>query len=722
MDSKVQIYARLHKSKNLPCLPQVLLKLIETCEDDDMHLSELSQIISKDASISSKVLTLVNSAYLSLNTTFSNLDQAVVYLGADTIKNIAITASVHQVFNKFGKNEHFAMNRFWWDSFSSAIYAKRIAKHIDYAKVEEAYLAALLHDLGELLLWMNFPKESAAVQNLAENKTAQCKIEEEQIGINHCEAGAWLVKKWKLNSFTADTVLYHHASLEQVKGAFPLVKIVYLAEKYSQVREGDFEAVYNSGSALFDLRTEQVDEIHAGVEEELREVAESLGIKVKPPSEEIDEQSSEPTEHDLDLLHQIKDYSLLHGFLENLIQAESRDAIFKAIEQALNILFDIETIFFFLHDFEQQKLYGSASTLNRYTDQLQSLALSAKPGTSLLVKSMLEKQPITSMHDADLHLDSLADSQLLDAIGGKGMFYLPMIAKKRAVGVIVIGLPDSPDNALTSQSEIKLLQLLANQAAISLYLDEVKRKQAEKIQAARLATASMAAAKVVHEVNNPLGIIRNYLKILEMKLPEKDALLNELTILDEEINRISTIIQQLDNFSSPVTHSFELTDVNDLLSSLLSILSKSVFYSSNLQVHFTPDPDLPAIITNGGAIKQIVINLIKNAAEAMADGGNVYIKTSSSYTDEFGKTHTADENSHSIELTIQDDGPGLPNKILSQLFEPFTSTKGKGHSGLGLSIVNSLVTELKGSVKCTSDKENGTLFTITLPIKQSFVG
>ena len=722
MNSKAKIYVQLQRSKNLPSLPQVLLKIIETCDREDMHLSELSQIITKDASISSRVLNLVNSSYFALNSTFSNIDQAVVYLGADTIKNISVTASVQQVFSNLRQSENFSMSRFWWDSFSSAIYAKRIARQIAYANTEEAYLAGLLHDLGELLLWMNYAKESTAVHNLTDSKTAQCRAEEEQIGINHCEAGAWLVKQWKLNSFIADTVLYHHASLEQIKGAFPLVKIVYLADKCCQVRDGNFEAVYDTGSELLDLGVGQVDEIHAGVEEEIREVAASLEVKVKPPSGRAVEQASESTKYDLDLLHQVENYSLLHGFLGNLVQAESRDAIFKAIEQALNILFDIETIVFFLHDFEQQKLYGTASTLNRYADQAQSLALSAEQGTSLLVKSMLERESIISLQDADLQLDSLADSQLFDAVGGKGMLYLPMIAKKRSVGVIVIGLPDSPGNDLSSKSDSELLQLLANQAAISLYLDEVKRKQAEKIQAARLATASMAAAKVVHEVNNPLGIIRNYLKILEMKLPKKDSLINELTILDEEINRITTIIQQLDNFSNPVKHSFELTDVNVLLSNLLRILSKSVFYSSRIKVHFTPDSDLPAIMTDGDSIKQIVINLIKNAAEAMPDGGNVYVKTSSSYTDEFGTIHTPDENNDFIELTILDDGPGMPEKVLSQLFEPFTSTKGKGHSGLGLSIVSALTKELQGTVKCASDKEVGTRFTLSLPIKQRPVG
>lgn len=221
MDRKTKIYARLEKSKNLPSLPQVLLKLIETCDKDDIHLSELSQIISKDPSISSRILTLVNSAYFGINNTFSNLDQAVVYLGADTIKNISITASIEQVFSKLRGNDQVAMSRFWWDSFTTASYAKRLARQTAYANVEEAYLAGLLHDLGKLLLWMNFAQQYKTVQDMITEGMDPCTAEEEQIGITHCEAGAWLIRQWKLNSFIADTILYHHASMEQIKGLSP---------------------------------------------------------------------------------------------------------------------------------------------------------------------------------------------------------------------------------------------------------------------------------------------------------------------------------------------------------------------------------------------------------------------------------------------------------------------------------------------------------------------
>ncbi|HIP40299.1 MAG TPA: HDOD domain-containing protein [Desulfocapsa sulfexigens] len=720
MKRKAKLFARLQRSHNLPSLPQVLLKLIEACDREDVDLSEISRILVRDPSISSRVLTLVNSAYFGLQTTFSDLEQAVVYLGANTIKSITVTASVQQVFSRFEKTNHFSMTRFWWDSFSSAAYAKKIAQQTDYANVEEAYLAGLLQGIGEILLWMNFPQKCDAVRTLVmESGKTQCLAEEELIGINHCEAGAWMMRQWKLNSFIADAILYHHAPLEKIEGAFPLVKIIRLADIFCHVQDKDDDFIYDAGDELLDLGAEQIEDIRTGVKEEVEEVAKSLGINLIPLSGvSADNKSATADEHDVDLLHQVKNYSLLTGFLKNLVQAESRDAILQAIEHAFHILFDVETIFFFLHDFEHKKLYGCGSTENRHGSQLQDLVLSAKQGSGLLLKSMKDRQLIRSLGSKDRQQGILADYQLRDAMGNRGLLYIPMIAKNRAIGVIVISLPNTLDNDLNSPSGSDLLQMLSNQAAIALYLDEVKRKQEQKIRDARQVTASMAAAKVVHEVNNPLGIIRNYLKILEMKLPEKGSLAKELTILDEEVNRISSIIERLDDFSTPIAYSVELTDIDSLLSNLLKIVSRSVFYSSRLKIHFKSNPELPSILTDAGAIKQIVINLVKNAAEAMVDGGNVYVETRVRTSDKTIPILGTVEESDCIELIIRDDGPGLPENVLSQLFEPFTSTKGKGHSGLGLSIVHTLVTELNGSVTCSSSKKNGTLFTISLPIKQ----
>ena len=112
------------------------------------------------------------------------------------------------------------------------------------------------------------------------------------------------------------------------------------------------------------------------------------------------------------------------------------------------------------------------------------------------------------------------------------------------------------------------------------------------------------------------------------------------------------------------------------------------------------------------ALKQIIINLLKNGAEAMTDGGNVTVTTARVAKNQYkGGLPPAD----GIEIIFEDTGPGLPDVIKQNLFKPFVTTKNSGHSGLGLSIVHKTVQELGGSISCESKLEEGTRFTIYFP-------
>jgi signal transduction histidine kinase len=110
-------------------------------------------------------------------------------------------------------------------------------------------------------------------------------------------------------------------------------------------------------------------------------------------------------------------------------------------------------------------------------------------------------------------------------------------------------------------------------------------------------------------------------------------------------------------------------------------------------------------------MKQVFINLIKNAAEAIQSDGNIFIETRLDGLEPDGSMDKKD----CISITIRDDGPGLPNSVESRLFEPFVSTKGDEHAGLGLSIVYKILKEIKGTISCKTEKNEGTTFLITLP-------
>jgi signal transduction histidine kinase len=258
------------------------------------------------------------------------------------------------------------------------------------------------------------------------------------------------------------------------------------------------------------------------------------------------------------------------------------------------------------------------------------------------------------------------------------------------------------------------LDLFIGHTGMCLHVHGIKQAQAKRLQTERLETSINVARKVVHEVNNPLGIIKNYLKILGLKLPEKHPAQAELRIISEEIDRVGQIIRCLKDYASPPKAISEIIDINLLLKDILAILDGSILKPAMIKLHFAPDPDIPKLRTEKNSLKQVIINLVKNAAEAMLNSGNIHVSTqyiAGSPQEKNATSTPVDE----IEITIRDDGPGLPEYIRQHLFEPFHSTKEEGHSGLGLSIVHNIVKRLGGSISCDTSPQSGTTFTITLP-------
>ena len=145
------LFDRIKTSKNLPSLPHILLKLIETCDREDSTIKEISQIINKDSSLTAKVLKMVNSAYYGLSHRVTSIDQALVLLGIDAVKNISISASVNQAFSQVKMNALFDLKIFWRHSLTCAVLAKLISKKVSYPSPDEAFLSGLLHDIGKLL-------------------------------------------------------------------------------------------------------------------------------------------------------------------------------------------------------------------------------------------------------------------------------------------------------------------------------------------------------------------------------------------------------------------------------------------------------------------------------------------------------------------------------------------------------------------------------------------
>ncbi|HNH34983.1 MAG TPA: HAMP domain-containing sensor histidine kinase, partial [Rhodocyclaceae bacterium] len=201
----------------------------------------------------------------------------------------------------------------------------------------------------------------------------------------------------------------------------------------------------------------------------------------------------------------------------------------------------------------------------------------------------------------------------------------------------------------------------------------------------------------------PLSIIRNYLGVLGQRLD--GDLKNELGILNEELDRVTKIVRGLSELENGPRDG-GATDVNLVIREMLAIYREPLFDSCGIELDLNLDPRLEPADLPRDPFKQILLNLWKNASEAMPRGGRLAVSTLAA----IGNDGVAQ-----LELVVGDSGPGLPEDVLARLYQPLGAERKSGHQGLGLSIVSKLVRQLGGQVSCASRPGMGTRFTLLLP-------
>jgi HD-like signal output (HDOD) protein/signal transduction histidine kinase len=704
------LFDKIKISKNLPTLPHILLRLIDACNDSDNTISEISKIIDKDSSLSARVMKMVNSAYLGLPVRVTGVEQALLLLGTETVKNIAVSAAVSQVFATTKSDDLFKLKQFWYHSLLCATLSELVARKTSYSAPDEAFLAGLLHDIGKLILWVNFPNDYAQVLHLAADRAALLEQEQKRLGTTHSAVGAWMIERWNLQSFMADAVLFHHEPTEKILDALPLVKIVFLANLLSSHLDSDDDIGIKTAEALFGFSRADVETLLARGKENVESVAQSLGIEIQLPTN----QESLGHQKELDLLRNVRDVSLLQGTLQNLLEASGEEAILDIVKQGVQVLFDVHDVIFLLYHADEDALVGKGGLNPPRNSLVKEMEISLETRHCLPVKCLEQKRPLDSFgHLKEVDL-TILDRQLVRLLNKDGMLCLPMFAYDKGVGVIILALDKAGFAALLNR--MNLLSMFARQSALALYADGVRQTQAKVVQTERLAAASALAKKVAHEVNNPLGIIKNYVKILGLKLPSQDPAQGELKIISEELDRVSLIVNRLSDFSEPEAMQKEPVNINALLTDLMKIMQKPLMVKANINTHLDLEPSLPTIFSEKNPLKQVFINLIKNAVEAMPEGGNLVVSTAHTQGIGTDGSDKAPGKKETVEICISDEGRGIPEAIRTRLFEPFVTSKRGEHAGLGLSVAYGIIKELKGTITCHSGATAGTTFKVVLPV------
>ena len=238
----------LKKIESLPTLPIVVTRIMQLVENPKTAAVEISKVVSLDPALTVKILKIVNSAYYGFPKQITTITHAIMILGFEDVKNIALGVSVFDIFKtKTAKGvvEEFDRIAFWQHSIGVGACTKLLAKKLRYKNPEEAFICGILHDIGKIILDQYFHEEFMQIIGIAKNENLLFVNAEKKVtDIEHPEIGRIVAKKWGLPQTIIDSIAFHHnPSLSE--GHALLVSLVHASDVFCRIQK-----IGNGGDAL----------------------------------------------------------------------------------------------------------------------------------------------------------------------------------------------------------------------------------------------------------------------------------------------------------------------------------------------------------------------------------------------------------------------------------------------------------------------------------------
>jgi two-component system sensor histidine kinase HydH len=264
-----------------------------------------------------------------------------------------------------------------------------------------------------------------------------------------------------------------------------------------------------------------------------------------------------------------------------------------------------------------------------------------------------------------------------------GLFFIVVLG---ATGAF-IGTAYFWNKSLTRQVELKTEELLESQERL--------------LRSERFAAVGEAAAYVSHEIKNPLMVIGGLANQVERRLAENPTAQEKLRIIQTEVKRLESFLGELRDFLRPVQPKKQEININALIRDVTALMGDAI-QEKGVILEDRLDPDLPPVEVDPNQIEQVLVNLVKNAMEATEGQGKILLWSGA--------------RDGQVWFAVQDTGKGMSEDVLEKIFHPFYTTKDKG-TGLGLAVINKIITDHRGTITVDSVAGAGSTFTVRLPQK-----
>jgi len=269
---------KIEQIENLPTLPEVANKLLKIINDPTTTAVDVANLISRDLSLTSKVLRLANSAFYGIPRTVTTVQNAVVILGLKVINTMVFSITVVKMFPGDGRNELFSRKKFWAHSLACAVLARQLAlrmRKFTLFDPEECFCAGLIHDIGRVVLDQFFHENFIkAVQAAMDRNIPLLQAETEVFGFSHTDVGDWLTSRWELPQDIRVPIVHHHAP-GKTEYAREITTLVHLADslcydiQFNLPGLGARPPVDNELIAQLGFTQEDLDAVKASAAEEI---------------------------------------------------------------------------------------------------------------------------------------------------------------------------------------------------------------------------------------------------------------------------------------------------------------------------------------------------------------------------------------------------------------------------------------------------------------------
>ncbi len=450
----------------LPSLPAVILKLIEATDDEKKSVKELAELASQDPALSTQILRIANSALINPGQPVKTIVQASLILGISTLRHIAITAAVCQTFGNLKVPGPFSIGRFWAHSLTCAILCKKLTHifQLPYSE-DEAFLAGLLHDIGQLCLVVTKPE---AFDKIVQNpRTGQTILDSEikTWGTDHTREGFELLTEWRLPVNIRSAARYHHKTPQELSRSTPFLALVYFGDIMAHFlsRESSLSAKeLMQMCQLFgiSMTKDKLERLFQDTVSLFQSVSQELGL-----DSVIDEKSNitsppKKTKETRRLLRsKALDLATLVGILESLLVIRSSEDLNKKIFSAIASLTDIQCGL--LLRYSDNCLLGIAAR-GTEDDTLANQINIIDLEDSIWSESFKRSQPIFSNEFFKDRPLRLIDQQIKDYLGGD-FIAVPLCIGNDKIGALA--LQATPKLWTDIRENLSLLKLLARQIA-----------------------------------------------------------------------------------------------------------------------------------------------------------------------------------------------------------------------------------------------------------------